>query len=431
VKRFFGLVVLVCGLAAAAYAQFATSEPPRTWKTSSNQPFTASLLSFDGTTAFFRMPNGQRTQSPALKLSSEDQQFLVDWQKTQPIKVVMPDSVGVSADDVNAQIVSEDPKKQSFVYRTQHFEFESQGKLTQTLLREVGRDFEATYELVKALPWGIQPHPPTGDYFHARLLMTMSAYHDAGGPMNSGGVYMPDKEVFLVPFASLGIKPVGKSFTKDNNFESHAMVHELTHQMMHFWLDFLPQWIVEGTAEYTGTLPLSAGRFRVAASKTGLRDYIDYLKRRSGVPMTYPIDEIFEISHQKWNEVLTQNPEMSHRLYFTSFLLVYYFMHLDGDGDGQLFVRYFREVDNAERESETYDKAMADFLQSPGVTKTAEGKYSWPRSLKAPQRPAFLASEQAFADFQKRTLDILLNGRTVEELTKQVRSAYGKLGVKV
>ena len=38
---------------------------------------------------------------------------------------------------------------------------------------------------------------------------------------------------------------------------------------------------------------------------------------------------------------------MSHRLYFTSYLLVYYFMQLDGAGDSQRFVRYFREITEA------------------------------------------------------------------------------------
>ena len=60
------------------------------------------------------------------------------------------------------------------------------------------------------------------------------------------------------------MKLVGKAYAKDENFETHTMVHELTHQMMHFWLGYLPQWVVEGTAEYTGTLPLHTGQFRVS-----------------------------------------------------------------------------------------------------------------------------------------------------------------------
>ncbi len=422
------LLLLTLGVAAAS-AQFVKPEPPRTWTPGEGPPFTASLMTFDGTLAVLRMPNGQRAQLPLLKMGDADRQFLVEWQKNQPIKVVMPESVGVDASALRVETVSEDPKKESFIYRTPHFQLESQGKLTQSLLREVGRDFEATYELVKALPWGVVPKPSSGTLFQARLMMTEADYRQAGGPVNSGGVYLPSG-VFLVPFANLGIKPLGKSYTKDNRFDSHTMVHELTHQMMHFWLDYLPQWIVEGTAEYTSTLPLRDGRFRVSAYKTGLRDYMDYLRLHGGVPMTYPIDEVFGITHKKWNEILSGNPETSHRLYFTSFLLVYYFMHLDGDGSGQLFARYFREVDAVVKQVEDYRDAWEEFKKSPNVEKLADGRYRW-HGVKPPEEPEILKSEEALADFQKRTLAILLNGRTEEELMKQIRSAYNKLGVKI
>ena len=48
--------------------------------------------------------------------------------------------------------------------------------------------------------------------------------------------------------------------TKDADYKADTLVHELTHQMMHFWLPYLPNWVVEGTAEYTENLPLNAGR---------------------------------------------------------------------------------------------------------------------------------------------------------------------------
>jgi hypothetical protein len=69
-------------------------------------------------------------------------------------------------------------------------------------------------------------------------------------------------------------------------------------------------------------------------------------------------------------------------------------MHLDGKGDGQLFARYMREVANAHSQ--------------PGAKR-----------------------QESSADFQKRTLDILLDGRSSDELMKQIRSAYTRLGVRL
>lgn len=373
-------------------AQLPTPEPPRAWKSVEGQSFHATLLSFDGTIAIFKMASGQRAQAPFARLSAEDQKYLAEWQKKQPIKVVLPEVIGVETANVKAEVVSEDPASEKFVYRTQHFEFESQGKFNQTLLREVGRNFEATYELLRALPWGIDPRPPSGTHFKAKLFKNQSAYHAAGGPPNSGGYYSGRTETFSVPFENIGVKMVGKSYAKDDDFRYDTMVHELTHQMMHFWLGALPQWVIEGTAEYTSTLPLRTGKFRVSAAKNGLKDYTEFLKKRvvGGMPEPFPLEKLFRITNPEWAEILGSDPTVSRRLYFTSYLLVYYFMHMDGAGDGQRFVRYFREVGEMRKSNPRLDESDA-----------------------------------------AAALNILLDGRTEAELMKQIRSGYARVGIRL
>ncbi len=430
IKR-LGLVVFLIGLCLSARAELAVVEPPRDWKTVGGEGFQAAVVSFDGTTVLFRAPDGRRSPLPLDRLSAEDREYLLAWQKKQPIKVVMPDVVGVDSATFKTEVVSEDERNEKFVYRTPHFEFESQGKFTQSLLREVSRNFEATYELLKALPWGIEPKPAEGGFFRARLLRTRTVYEAEGGPKNSGGVYMGSEKIFRIPFESLGLKMVGKSYAKDDDFDTSTLVHELTHQMMHFWLRYLPQWVVEGTAEYTGNLPLKTGRFRLSAAKTGLKDYLDHLKEGRGVPAPYPLDELFPITNEKWNQILEQDPLISRRLYFTSYLLVYFFMHLDGEGDGQLFVRYFREVNVTRKEVEAYYATVDEFKKQPGVEVAADGSYRWSGDMQHPEKPAVLSSETALDEFQKKTLQILLNGRSKAELMKEIRSAYTKLGIRL
>ncbi|MEI6339138.1 MAG: hypothetical protein WCQ57_11220 [Verrucomicrobiota bacterium] len=425
------LAVCLTGFCFCARAELAVVEPPREWKTVEGAGFQAAVVSFDGTTIVFRAGNGQCSPLPLSRLSAEDRECLLAWQKKQPIKVVLPDHVGVDTAKLKIEVVSEDGRNEKFVYRTLHFEFESQGKFTQSLLREVARNFEATHELLKALPWGIEPAPASGEYFRARLLRTRTVYEAEGGPVNSGGVYMSSEKIFRIPFESIGLKVVGKSYAKDDDFDTSTMVHELTHQMMHFWLDYLPQWVVEGTAEYTGMLPLKAGRFRVAAAKTGLKDYLENLKREGGVPEPYPLEELFPITNKKWNQILSSNRTMSHRLYFTSYLLVYYFMHLDGGGDGQLFVRYFQAVGVVRKEVGEYFKAVDEFKKQPGVELLPDGSYRGPVGLNYPDRPAILESEAALDAFQKKTLEMLLNGRSEAELAKVIRAAYAKQGIRL
>jgi len=432
----FSLAALCFALVCASMvrAQIPVPEPVRDWKTTEGAVFKASVQGFDGTTVTFRMPTGARVQAAVGKLGEEDQRWLAEWLKRQPIRVVMPDVVGVEAAEVKAEVVSEDAGAEKFVYRTQNFEFESQGKFAGSLLKEVGRDFEATRKLLIALPWGIGPKPESGAYFRARILKSKEAYHAAGGPVNSGGVYMGGKDLFMVPFESIGVKAVGKSYRKDEDFRSHTLVHELTHQMMHSWLGMLPQWIIEGTAEYTAILPMKSGRFRVSGAKGGLKDYMEHLKKetRDGVPEPYALEKLFAITNEEWNQTLQGDPRNAARLYFTSYLLVYYFMHLEGKGDGQLFVRYFREMGDVRAELEKYRVAVEAFKKQPGVEVAADGRsYRWPSSMKHPEKPAVLATPAALAEFQKKTLYILRGGNSEADLMKQIRSAYAKLAIRI
>lgn len=423
---------MVFGLSAVAplaMAQLHPANPVREWAIGGSAPVKASLVSFDGASVVLRLVNGQRTTAAADSLGEADRAYLAGWQESQPI--VLPDAVGVDINKIPVEVIREDEAANVFVYRTPHFEFACEGKLTQNLLRDVARNFEATYELVKALPWGIQPVPEEGERFRALLVRTRARYEEEGGPKNSGGVYFGSRNLFIVPFESIGIEPVGKSFKKASDYRSDTLIHELTHQMMHSWLRILPQWVVEGTAEYTNILPLRLGTFRVSAAKSGLKDYIDYLKPRGGVPEPYPIDKLLTVGGREWSGMLAADPEQSRRLYFTAYLLVNYFMHLDGKGDGAQFVKYMRAVGKYQNEMSRYLKEVAEFKKLPGVEVAADGRYRWPNSLTHPAEPAFLATEESRAEAEKSTLAILFNGRTPEQLMEQIKTAYRRLGVKL
>ena len=73
-----------------------------------------------------------------------------------------------------------------------------------------------------------------------RALPDAGDYIAAGGPENSGGVYMSGDKTFRIPFESLGIKRLGESYTRDVDFSNDTLVHEITHQLMHDYLPFCP-----------------------------------------------------------------------------------------------------------------------------------------------------------------------------------------------
>src|SRR4029453_17547578 len=146
----------------------------------------------------------------------------------------------------------------------------------------------------------------------------------------------------------------------------------------------------------------------------------------------YPLEKLFTITNAEWNEAMALDPRgATRRLYFTSYLLVYYFMHLDDKGDGQRIVRYFREVGEARKEVEAYKKALNEFLKQPGVTVREDGSYTWPSNLKHPEKPEVFSSMEARDAFRKKTLQIFLDGGSEADLMKQIRSAYAKLAIRL
>lgn len=411
----------------------AAAEGVRTWTSDDGRKIEATLVGADDGGVTLKLASGSTSIVPWARLSQEDQAHARKWREENAPAPPLPEVVEPPPESLQIELVEERPEDRHFLYRTKNFEFDSQGKLAPSLMKEVARNFEATYELLKALPWEIRPAPPDGDFFRASLYISRDEYLKAGGLPNSGGVYMSGRKRFLVPFESIGLREVGKAYRKDDDFSTGAVVHELTHQMMHFWLPFLPQWVVEGTAEYCGNLPLQHGKFRLSSAKGGLRDYVKFLRQRTvqGVPEPYPLDQLFAVTPEEWNSQFSSNPAGAHRLYFTSYLMVYFFMHLDGEGDGRRFIRFMRRVGELKDKAEDYRKAMEEFRRHPEVEQRPDGTLVFPSTLKPPEMPRELVFEKSRQEAMRENLKILLDGRTEQELFKEVRSAFQRLGIRL
>ena len=60
-----------------------------------------------------------------------------------------------------------------------------------------------------------------------------------------------------------------------------------------------------------------------------------------------------------------------------------------------------------------------------------DGSFNYRSDMTLPKRPAVLESPEARAEFQKKTLQILLDGRSEADLMKQIRSGYARLGIRL
>jgi hypothetical protein len=314
---------------------------------------------------------------------------------------------------VDANPTLEKPDERKFIYQTEKFEFSSQAKLAKSVMTEVAQTFEATRLLLNQLPWGLDCRPPDGlERYQAKLFETRDDYISAGGPANSGGVYMGGLKVFMVPFPSIGLVKRGQTYFKNSNFRNDTLVHEITHQVMDEYLSFLPTWIIEGTAEYAEMLPDTANGFLPKQHGSGIRDYIKSGERRLGAPEIPMLEAHMTMDRDTWQR-LTGTPDSMFSLYYRSCILVYFFNHLDGDGKGTQFMKYMDAVYGEVQQTR-------EFFANPEVKRSSDGRFTYPQSLTPP-------------DFRNpfKHLGLLLNGRSYSELMTEIETKYKAEGIRI
>ncbi|MBX7211492.1 MAG: hypothetical protein K1X78_24515 [Verrucomicrobiaceae bacterium] len=420
-----------------AHAQPAAGSGIRSWTDVQGRKVDAAFAGVQGGNVQLRMADGKTIPFAIAKLSAADQAFIKSqgdpaaaktsaaqageapkprakaMERLPLEKRSFPGRIDVPAKSIDASPVSENPGERKFVYQTETFEFSSQAKLAKSVMTEVAQTFEATRLLISQLPWGIDCRPPDGlERYQAKLFETRADYIQAGGPENSGGVYMGALKVFMVPFPSLGLEKRGQTYFKKRDFKNDTLVHEITHQVMDDYIQFLPTWIVEGAAEYTEMLPDTANGFLFPQHEGGMKDYIKSGEKRTGGAEIPNVEEHMTMDRAKWNS-LTTTPTSMFKLYYRSCMLVYYFNHLDGDGKGTRFMEYMEAV---------YGEvsAMREFFANPAVKRSPDGRFTYPGSLKPP-------------DFRNpfKHIDILLDGRSYTQLAKEIEEKYRSKGVKV
>lgn len=446
-------------------ATAAFSAETRSWTDAQGNQTQAVLRGFDGGDVLLQNAAGKTLRVPVKNLSEDDQRYvvlnistLIDASATPLSTAPVPASVPVMAKATwpatltapdgltNADYVELQSKPGRHLYRSRRFEYvlHAYDKLTPTVMKDVARVFEGTYELLSQSPFGVQAQPVNG-YFRADLYQTMEMYHDAGGPRGSGGVYVRDEKVFKVPLDSLGLKRGANGYTRDDNFELKTLVHEITHMMMHDILPFLPRWLIEGSAEYVECIPYKSGTFRhsdlLGSVQRYNKDRLSGKYRLAGPPLDFVRNIIRPPVVIKEGGIRFDRGETSPvpqvGFYHTSMLLTYYFMHLDGDGKGTRLLKFLEAVRAEQpkhaafmKEFEAYRTALDEFLKKPEVKKLPDGRFEYPNYLTPPKAP-----EPPHPDYLTERLGyihmgILLGGRTDLQLQQESHDALQKLDIR-
>lgn len=360
----------------------------RKWTDTSGRSFDGSLVSATADAVEVKRADGKTFTISRAKLSKEDNAYL-DQQKAKPAAPVAeakmaagehiapgwaPRLAGYSnpnpdftspwpndtkvLDEPKIDIITESESDKSYVYESPHFRFESNCQLRPSLVAKFAMMFEACYEAHKAIPLNNRRTRATqAPKFIARIFETKEQYHKAGGPQGSAGVYMSGPDAFMVYLEALGVKKVGSGYMFDYSGDFHTVYHEVTHLVWADTMDLAGMWMTEGFAEYMASAPYSNGRFSFNRIDRALLEYATaYGKKSNG---GRALGEEFSMPHLKefmtWDQPKFYSGD-ANKHYGYGLLLTYFFANLDGD------CKKFRECFKAAQQGKSEEEARQILL---------------------------------------------------------------------
>ena len=272
-----------------------------------------------------------------------------NWNDEWPERVQIDGAPEVS-------VAEEDPDKNRYVYHSPNYAFICDVPLKGSVIKEFSKMFEATFEVMKALPLShdLARYPGERKRFPILLFGSKREYFRHGGTPNSAGFFRPSTGKVYIPLTSLGVKKVGSGYQKEFGKENQTLAHELVHQVYDeiYNVNGALGWYSEGLAEYVSVSPYSStGKFTF---KGNLRDIaksfseFDYdAQIGSGLGKEQEIANLKSFFLQSYRS-FTNNSRYN---YAMGMLVTTYFIHMDGDGDRKnltAFLKALREGKHGE-----------------------------------------------------------------------------------
>ena len=376
--------------------------PARLWTDQHGREFEAEMVSATAEEVVLTSEKFQESYTlPLAKLSRKDQDYVVGWRlvnasvpkdeeepEPEPAPLVTTfiesveepksevDTAGVEDNfgaewpgiiskdpDFEVKVVEEDAAEKRYVYQSPNYEFVSDVALSDSLVKKFALMFEATREYCRLLPISLKKAHVEGGTHRNRVLLfeTFGTYVKNGGPPQSAGVYMPAEDLVMIPLTSLGVRKVGSSYRFDWDESSKTVPHELAHQLTdeEYYAHGARGWFSEGLAEYIAVTPYRSGKYNNKTLLGSAKDFvIEYGKRgRGGRALGDELEmpPLKEFFLQDYSSFLA-NANFN---YGMSLLLVYYFFHMDLEGERSAITAYLKAL----REGREGEEALKALLQ--------------------------------------------------------------------
>jgi hypothetical protein len=318
----------------------------RSWTDLQGRHIEAAMSNADETAVTLKLLDGQTLPFPLAKLSEADRQYVKKSLSSPNLGSTDPSENTPNFDSPWPQVVKfsdkpeivtikEEPKTKTFIYESANYRYICDVRLSQSVVQGFAAMFESTHLYCRELPLGLCAGEKTDGKLPITLFENFEDYHKAGGPSETAGVFISGKKGVLVPLTSLGVRPVGSGYMFDHAKSSNTLPHELTHQLTpgSYFSKGFTGWFTEGIAEYVGNTPYRSGTYIVRGSQRSLMEYVTAYGARSmggralGKKISLPPLKTFMFQDYK---TFTSTPQTN---YGCGLLLTIYFLQMDGAGD--------------------------------------------------------------------------------------------------
>lgn len=385
VLRYLLPAVLLFGIAHAAEL--------RAWTDLQNRKIEARLVRLDGEAVILELKDGRQVPLALAKLCEADvaharsqgsgsQAPAAPDPAAPNFAAAWPERIKFS-DDPGITIVAEDADNKRFVYESAHYRYTCDVRLAKSVVKGFAVMFEATHLFCRTLPLGLDGGVETAGKLQIFLYENYDDYILAGGKPQTAGYFHGSKAAVFVPLTSLGVRPVGSGYMLDREKSSKTLPHELTHQLTPraYFQPGGMGWFTEGLAEYVAVTPYRSGSFNIRNNHGDIVAYTtgNGSKNTGGRALGKDIRvaDLKGFMLQDYSKFM-DDAQLN---YGCSLLLTYYFLQMDGAADG---------------------KRVKDLLQALREGKTGE-----------------------------EALAVLLDGRTFDQLAKEITKAWKHRGVEL
>ena len=212
------------------------------------------------------------------------------------------------------------------VWHTRYFQIDSDMELRQNDLLRLAQVADTTAMVIKGQTLPLFA-PPEGRRPRIAIYADPAEYVRAGAVHGSAGFYVSHRALVLVR-GDFFVKGPDRPLLPAN-YDEDIVVHELVHLCMHRLNPALPQWLMEGLAEYFSCAHCGGGRFSFTDMDKSVREHLRsrLSPKDPGIPLV-PVADVAGLGGRGWLKLMGSLPEEErYQAYATSLLLAHYHLH--------------------------------------------------------------------------------------------------------